>query len=110
MIYENKYPFQNPLFQNYKHVKEIQRIFDFLDPKMIHNIVVFTGEAEFKTPKIDNVCYIQDLIPLIMKYSDDVLSLNRVQFCVGRLEYIRLELTEMTDIEHQKFLNQKFGR
>jgi hypothetical protein len=109
VIYQNKYGFQNPLHQNYKHVKEIQRIFNFLEARFIHNIVVFSGESVFKTPKIDNVCYIEDLVPTIEKHSDAALSLNRVQFCVGRLEYMRLELTQKTDIEHQAYLAQKFG-
>lgn len=110
IIYENKYSFQNPIFQNYKHVKEVQRIFEFLEPQLVHNIVVFSGESTFKTPKIDNVCYIGELIPTIEKYPDGALSLNRVQFCVGRLEYMRLELTQKTDVEHQAYLVQKFGR
>ncbi|HAT9722437.1 TPA: NERD domain-containing protein, partial [Legionella pneumophila subsp. pneumophila] len=38
-----------------------------------------------------------------------VLSLNRVQFCVGRLEYLRLALTHETDVEHQAYLTQRFG-
>ena len=37
------------------------------------------------------------------------LSENRLQFCVGRLEYKRLELTGKTDIEHQMYLESKFG-
>ncbi|MBS0650990.1 MAG: NERD domain-containing protein [Verrucomicrobia bacterium] len=110
IIYKNKHTFQNPLFQNFKHIKAIQHIFDFLEPQLIHNIVVFSGEATFKTPKIDNVCYIEDLIPTIENYSDDALTLNRVQFCVGRLEYMRLELTQETDVEHHAYLKQKFGR
>ncbi|MBN1914827.1 MAG: NERD domain-containing protein [Parachlamydiales bacterium] len=110
IIYTNKYLFQNPLFQNYKHVKEVQRIFEFLEPRLIHNIVVFSGESIFKTSKIDNVCYLEELIPTIEKYSDDVLTLNRIQFCVGRLEYMRLKLTQKTDLEHQAYLEQKFGQ
>lgn len=110
IIYKNKYLFQNPLFQNYKHVKEVQRVFEFLEPRLIHNIIVFSGEATFKTPKIDNVCYLEELIPTIEKYSDSVLTLNRIQFCVGRLEYMRLKLTQKTDLEHQEYLEKKFGR
>lgn len=110
IIYKNKYRFQNPLHQNYKHVKEIQRILDFLEARFIHNIVVFSGKSVFKTPKIDNVCYIEELIPMIERHSDGALSLNRVQFCVGRLEYMRLELTQKTDVEHQEYLAKKFGR
>ncbi|MDP3562332.1 MAG: nuclease-related domain-containing protein [Legionellaceae bacterium] len=109
-IYSEKYKFQNPIFQNYKHVKALQNLFDFLEPQLIHNIVVFSGKSVFKTPKPVNVCYREELIPTIEQNSDRVLSLNRIQFCVGRLEYMRLELTRKTDIEHQAYLTQRFGR
>lgn len=110
IIYKTKHTFQNPLFQNYKHVKAVQRACDFLKPEFIHNIVVFTGDSIFKTEKIDNVCCIKELITTIERHSDDALSLNHVQFCVGRLEYLRQELTQKTDIEHQAYLAHKFGR
>jgi hypothetical protein len=110
IIYKNKYTFQNPLLQNYKHVKAVQYAFEFLESRFIHNIVVFSGESIFKTPKIDNVCDVEELIPAIEKYLDGALSLNRVQFCVGRLEYMRLKLTRETDVEHQAYLERKFGR
>ncbi|HBD7058694.1 TPA: nuclease-related domain-containing protein, partial [Legionella pneumophila] len=109
-IYNLKFRFQNPIYQNYKHVKAIQMLCEFIDSHLIHNIVVFSGESVFKTPKPDNVCYKEELIPKIEQYSDGALSLNRVQFCVGRLEYMRLELTRETDVEHQAYLTQKFGR
>ena len=110
IIYKNKFIFQNPLLQNYKHVKAVQSIFDFLESQFIHNIVVFTGASIFKTPKVDNVYYIEELVPMLEKHLDGVLSLNRVQFCVGRLEYMRLKLTQETDVEHQAYLERKFGR
>ena len=52
----------------------------------------------------------EELIPTLEKHSDDVLTLNRVQFCIGRLEYMRLKLTQQTDIEHQAYLERKFGQ
>lgn len=109
-IYNLKSRFQNPLLQNYKHVKAIQKLFIFLEPQIIHNIVVFSGNAEFKTTKPENVLYIEELIPAIEQLSDDVLSLNRIQFCVGRLEYMRLELSQETDVEHHMNLAQRFGK
>jgi hypothetical protein len=110
IIYKNKHLFQNPIFQNYKHIKEIQRILDFLEPQLIHNFVVFSGESIFKREKIENVFLKEELIPEIDKYPDRKISLNRVQFCVGRLEYMRLKLSRKTDVEHQAYLMQKFGR
>ncbi|MBS0620890.1 MAG: NERD domain-containing protein [Verrucomicrobia bacterium] len=110
VIYKNKYTFQNPLLQNYKHVKVVQYIFEFLESRFIHNIVVFSGESIFKTPGVDNVYHVEELIPAIEKHLDGALSLNRIQFCVGRLEYMRLKLTRETDVEHQAYLERKFGR
>ena len=52
IIYKNKYLFQNPLFQNYKHVKEVQRIFEFLEPRLIHNIVVLVENLHLKPQKL----------------------------------------------------------
>ncbi|HAU1605825.1 TPA: NERD domain-containing protein [Legionella pneumophila] len=109
-IYRIKNKFQNPLLQNYKHVKAIQNLLEFLEPRLIYNIVVFSGNAVFKTNKPNNVYYHHELIPAIEQYSDGALSLNRVQFCVGRLEYNRLELTQKTDIEHQAYLTRRFGQ
>lgn len=109
VLLRNRYKFQNPIRQNYKHVKEVQRVLEFIEPRFIHNIVVFTGESIFKTPSINHVCKIEELIPTLEKYSKSVLSINRVYFCVGRLEYLRLELSRKTDIEHQMYLNRKYG-
>ena len=53
---------------------------------------------------------IDELIPVLEKYPDSTLSLNRVQFCIGLLEYMRLELTRKTDIDHHQYLTQRFGR
>lgn len=109
VTYCGKFRFQNPIYQNYKHVKAIQGLCEFLEPPHIHNIVVFSGKATFKTPKPDKVYYTEELLPTIDQYLDGSLSLNRVQFCVGRLEYTRLELTRKTDVEHQAYLTQRFG-
>lgn len=108
VFFKVKYKFQNPIFQNRKHVKAVRKHLEFLSPNCIHNIVVFTGDAEFKTPMPENVLYLEELIPTIEQYPN-YLSLNRVHFCVGRLECMRLELTRKTDIEHQAYLNHRFG-
>jgi hypothetical protein len=110
IFYKEKYKFQNPLFQNYRHVKAIQELFTFLRSQHIHNIVVFTGEVEFKTEVPSNVLYLEELIPRIEQFRDGVLSLNHIQYSVDRLEYLRLELSRKTDVEHQTNLTQRLGR
>ena len=47
-IYRYKSRFQNPIRQNYKHVKTVQKLLG-LESTQIHGIVVFVGNAEPKT-------------------------------------------------------------
>lgn len=49
VLYHLKFKFQNPIFQNNRHVRAVQDCLDFLPPDAIESVVVFTGEAEFKT-------------------------------------------------------------
>ena len=109
-IFKKKSKFQNPIRQNYKHVKALQDLFDFMPTEYVYSMIVFTGEAEFKTRKPEGVYFINECISKIQSYPDEVISLNRLQFCVGRLEYFRCLISEQTDIEHTKRLNDKFGK
>ncbi len=104
-----KYQFQNPLHQNYKHEKEIENYFDFLTDNCIKSIVVFVGDAEFKTAMPENVLHLDTLVQYIKQFDYDLLSLNRVYFIVGKLEFFRKEISVKTDKEHKKYLEKKFG-
>ncbi|MCD1626311.1 NERD domain-containing protein [Seohaeicola saemankumensis] len=55
-IYGRKTRFQNPLRQNFKHVKAIQEALG-VDKRRIHNLVVFAGSAEPKSPMPSDVCW-----------------------------------------------------
>ena len=52
--FTNKYAFQNPLHQNYGHVKALQELLGIGASKM-HAAVVFRGSFQFKTPIPHNV-------------------------------------------------------
>lgn len=107
--FKQKFKFQNPVHQNYKHIKAIQQLLDFVPPEHIHSIVVFTGSAEFKTAMPKGVTEIGNLQQYIRQFSNEVLTENRVQFCVGRLECYRKLISGKTDVEHQAYLNRKHG-
>ena len=109
VLYKKKSRFQNPLHQNYKHIKTVQALLDFLPPDQVNGVVVFTGNAEFKTRRPDDVFTLPELVSTLGKLNTEVMSLNRLQFCVGRLECQRLALTKKTDIEHQAHLKRRFG-
>jgi hypothetical protein len=51
---KSKHSFQNPLRQNYKHIKELESLLQIGEDKLF-SVVVFTGDAEFKTDMPDNV-------------------------------------------------------
>lgn len=103
------FKFQNPIHQNYKHVRAVQSLLDFLPAEAVVSVVVFTGEAEFMTPIPDGVFTLDNLIAYLHSRKAELLSENRIQFCVGRLETNRLALTRQTDIEHIQSLQRRYG-
>ena len=109
VLYKKHYKFQNPLRQNYKHVKVVSGLLDFLSSEFIHPIVVFTGEAVFKTPTPSGVMSLKQLSDHLADFKTEVLSQNRLEFCDGRLECHRKTLSRQTDVEHIADLNRRFG-
>jgi restriction system protein len=49
VYFGRKFKFQNPLRQNYGHVKALEAFLG-VDPRVLHGIVVFRGSFKFKTP------------------------------------------------------------
>lgn len=109
LLYRVKFKFQNPIFQNMRHVRAVEELLEFLPSEAIKSAVVFTGSAEFKTDMPSGVYTLSGLIEHLKSANEEVMSLNRVQFCVGRLETARLAITRHTDIEHVKSLQRKHG-
>lgn len=110
VIFHWKFKFQNPILQNFRHVRAVQSLLDFLPPSSVKSVVVFTGEAEFKTGMPPGVFSVSGLIEHIQGATEEeVISPNRVQFCVGRIETARLAISEMTDVEHVQSLNRRHG-
>lgn len=109
VIFKRKFTFQNPIHQNYKHVLAVQALLDFIPSEAVRSAVVFTGKAEFKTEVPEGVFSLRGFIEHVRNSTTELLSVNRVQFCVGRLETNRLALTRKTDVEHIQSLQRKYG-
>jgi nuclease-like protein len=109
VFYQAKFRFQNPLRQNHGHVRAIQELLDFLPADVIHPVVVFTGDAVFKTTIPDGVFTLTGFLAYVEGITAEVMSINRVQFCVGRLETTRLSITKLTDVEHVQELRRRYG-
>jgi Nuclease-related domain len=109
VLYLAKFRFQNPIRQNYRHVCAVRDLLEFLEPDVIRSVVVFAGEAEFKTDVPDGVFTLPEFLAYLERHGTEVMSVNRVQFCVGRLEAARLAITNATDVEHVLELRRRHG-
>ena len=107
VLYRQKFKFQNPIFQNMRHVEAVKNTLDFLPSSCIQSLVVFTGDAKFKTDIPLGVFTVSKLIKYLQHHTDEAMSLNRLQFCVGRIETARLAISREIDLEHVKNLERR---
>lgn len=109
VLFRWKFRFQNPVIQNRRHVDAVRARLSFLPPDTVRSLVVFVGQAEFQTPMPEGVFYLHGLVDHLQRQTVPVMSLNRMQFCVGRLETTRLEISHQTDVVHAENLDRWHG-
>lgn len=66
-----------------------------------------TGDGEFKTSRPKDVVLLDGIRDWMNQHENHVFTLNRIQFCYGRLEYLRLPDNEATDYLHLQNLSKK---
>ena len=98
-IYRKSFRFQNPLRQNYKHAKALQRVLDLPD-EHIHSVVVFVGEAILKTKMPPNVTKGVGYISYIKSFTQPVLSEEGVNECVRKIQSARFSPSRETNRQH----------
>lgn len=97
--------FQNPLHQNYKHVKTLKSILA-LNDRQIFSVVVFVGSSTFKTDMPDNVIHAAKLIRTIKSKDQHVLFEADVQMILSKIEAERLASTKKTVNAHTDHVRQ----
>ena len=100
-IYKHTTKFQNPLYQNYKHVKTIENALG-IEHSKIFSVIVFVGDTTFKTEMPDNVTYSGGFIRYIKSKTDKIISQEEVKKIVSMIESGRLSRTMKTNKEHIK--------
>ena len=100
VIFKEKNRFQNPLHQNYKHIKTLQEILG-VDEDKIHSVIVFIGDCEFKTPMPPNVLK-GGYIDYIKSFKKVVFSKTYMQKLIEKIEKSRLTKGIKTYIKHIK--------
>jgi restriction system protein len=105
-IFKQSFKFQNPLRQNYKHVKALEATLD-VPPEAIHSVVVFTGDSSFKTPMPSNVTQGSGYIKYIKSFQEPVLTDTEVKSVFAQIQSGRLEPTWETQRNHVKQLKSR---
>lgn len=106
---KSRYSFQNPLYQNYKHVKTLQSLLNLTD-NQIYSVVVFIGISEFKTEMPNNVTSGLGYIRFIKNKRERVLSLSDFDAIIKKIESGRLERSVQTNRQHVQHINNIVGK
>ena len=105
-IFKKSFKFQNPLHQNYKHVKALEAALD-VPAERIHSVVVFAGDCTLKSPMPPNVVRGLGFVRYIQSFRDIVFSEAEVKSLVEQIESGRFEPSRQTHREHVQRLKQR---
>lgn len=100
-IYKHSSKFQNPIHQNYKHLKTLEDSLD-ISSDSLFSVIVFIGDSTFKTDMPDNVTYARGCIEHIKSKVDEVLSQQQVNHVIATIESGKLKPSFKTNREHVK--------
>ena len=100
--------FQNPLRQNYGHVKAVEKsLSDLRLPKQsVKSVVAFMGDAEIKTEMPQNVGVGIEVIYYIHSFQTRILNNQQIAKACSIIESRRMEASKTTDREHIQNLHQ----
>jgi restriction system protein len=98
-IFGKPFKFQNPLRQNYKHVKTLEAALS-IPSEAIHSVVVFTGQCTFKSTFPANVTCGMGHVRYIKSFIQPVLSEVQVSAAVERIKSGRLSPSLATARNH----------
>lgn len=105
-IYRRTYKFQNPLRQNYKHLKALEETLG-VSLDNLHSVVSFVGESTFKTAMPANVTQGIGYIPYIRSFQQPVFSDVQVDILTQTLLRSRRAPTRATHREHVQNLKRR---
>ena len=108
--YKQKHKFQNPLHQNYGHIKALKETLSELievDMNKFISIVVFIGENTFKTNMPNNVIKGIKYIDYIKSFDKEILKNSEIRVIINKIGRKRLENNFKTDREHIKNLKER---
>jgi len=108
-IYKYTKKFQNPLRQNYKHIKTLQSLLN-LEDHQVFSVIVFVGDSTFKTKMPDNVTYAGGYLRYIKSKKQPVLSEIEVEQIISSIEAGKLTSSFKTHKEHVKHVKEMVSK
>lgn len=110
VVYRKKSRFQNPLRQNYHHMKVLQSLLQ-IQAHHIYNVIAFVGSAEPKTEMPPNVVWsTKELLNYIRSKKDIHFTEDEVQSLANLLEGSALEPNRKTRATHVQHVKAKTAK
>ncbi|WP_201608872.1 NERD domain-containing protein [Psychrobacter immobilis] len=107
VIMGRKYKFQNPLRQNYLHIKTLADLLE-LDLSYFHSMIAFIGECELKTrDELPEHVLTSDMASYVKKKQHELLSEDEVRDIVEQIESNRFSKSWKTNKQHRAYLKDK---
>lgn len=106
IIYKQKHSFQNPLRQNYRHIKALAALLG-LPETVFHSVVVFSGDYRFKTQMPPNVCDLADFDRHIKSFEHLLLSEQQIAAAATVLSSEQFTATAAKKREHVRALKTR---
>ncbi|HIF9356281.1 TPA: NERD domain-containing protein [Photobacterium damselae] len=104
-IYRHSSKFQNPLHQNYKHIKALETLLG-CSADYLHSVIVFIGDSTFKTEMPPNVTYARGSIRYIQQFNKVVFSDKDYARLTDSINQIKLKHGVITDLKHRKHVKE----
>ncbi|MDR6712150.1 hypothetical protein J2W83_001745 [Pseudomonas hunanensis] len=105
-LYKRTFKFQNPLRQNYKHLKALEMSLG-VSAEYLHSVITFVGDSTLKTQMPANVTQGSKFIRYIKSFQQPVFSESEVDAMLLALQTNRRAPTLATQREHVQNLKRR---
>ncbi|WP_114700465.1 NERD domain-containing protein [Psychrobacter proteolyticus] len=103
----SKFKFQNPLRQNYLHIKTLADLLG-LELSYFHSMIAFIGECELKTrDELPEHVLTSGMVSYVKKKQNKLLTENEVISIVEQIESNRFSKSWRTNRQHKAYLKDK---
>jgi hypothetical protein len=99
MTFRKKRQFQNPLRQNYQHIKTLENILE-ISEKSMYSIVALTGSYKFKGEMPAKVVDVKNLIEYIQSRDTVLLKEEEREIITRKLSYYKSQTTFKKSLQH----------